>query len=278
MKKLLFSIAILFTISSFGQDAVTITKDMISTCKNIKTLQFDIDRKERINGKYVTDKNFNKISESSSNKMVYVKQYSPKEGIEVLYKQAESPKALVNPNIMLMPSISLDPYGSQMRENQHHTIHKAGLKYTTDMLDYLYKKYNSQVSEMVKITGSTNFDGRDCYIIKMTNPNYKYEKYTVKSGEDLVKIANARKLSEYLILEKNDLDDYDDVDAGDVITISNDYASGMEIYVDKTRKIPLIVRVYDEKGMVGEYKYTKVKVNPTFTANDFSKDNDDYDF
>ena len=80
-------------------------------------------------------------------------------------------------------------------------------------------------------------------------------------------------------MDKNPaIHDYDDVRSGQLIKIPNDYSPKMVLYIDKKRKIPLIIKVYDEDGLYQQYEFKNVKVNPTFSADEFSKSNPAYGY
>ena len=279
MKKgILILLVISLFLDVYSQTGIDLAKEMVATCKSFKTLSFTLEKEERIKGKMKGDKAFNKIQISP--KKIYHKQEYPKEGLEFLYLEGQNDnKALINTNGFPWVNVSLEPYGSQMRENQHHTLHKLGFESMADILGHLLDKYEEQSENMIQITGSTTWDGRDCYVLKMENPNFVYEQYVVKAGENLIDIAQARQLSEHMILEANKhMDFYYDVRPNQIIKIPGDYAKSMELYLDKTRKIPLMIKVYDDKGLYEHYKYYDVSINPTFTNEDFSSENSKYGF
>ncbi len=281
MKKifLLLVVILCYQFAMFSQTPLQITREMIDNIKKIKTLQYTLTLNERLwSGKMFKQESFFKVNVSPV--MVYSKQSLPEVGLEVLYLAgANSGNALINPNKFPYVNLNLDTNGSLMRENQHHTIYQSGLLYVITILDALLKKYEKDAASYVKLSSKVTYDGVECYHILFTNPNYKLISYKVKKGETISSIANTLKLNDYMILDKNrNLSAYDDVSEGQTISIPVDYAKSMEIYIDIKRKIPLVIKVSDEKGLYEEYYYSKVTVNPNFSTKEFTPEFSGYGF
>ena len=82
-----------------------------------------------------------------------------------------------------------------------------------------------------------------------------------------------------MILEKNrKVKNYDDVSAGQVILIPNDYSPKLMLYIDKDELIPLRMDVYDDQGLYEKYQYSKVIIDPKLDASEFSQDYSEYGF
>lgn len=280
---LLFSAILLIAAKPIGHSneletaGYNIAKSMFSNTKSITSLSYTMTKQERIDGKMVKQKAFTKFTKSPFR--VYIRQERPKKGLEVLYvKGQNNNKALINPNGFPWLTIKANPMGSLMRDNQHHTLYESGFDHVVTILEYLCSKYQPQINTMIKQEGEITWDGQPCWIISFNNPHFNYEKYTVKKGETVLTIAAERKLSEYMILEHNDLKAYDEIEEGDVIEIPNSYSPSLTLYVDKQRNIPMMMKVFDDKGLYEHYEYTNVTVNPTFEDIEFSKDNGAYGF
>ncbi|MBW8050307.1 MAG: DUF1571 domain-containing protein [Cytophagales bacterium] len=276
------SISLAFILVTFqglhGQSARELAKTMFTKTKQIKTLTYTIKKQERIDGEMIRQISFVKLVRQPFK--VYIKQDFPNKGMEALYVSGtNNNKALVNPNGFPWFNIRLDPYGSLMRANQHHTIHRSGFDYVVSILEYLFDKYDTIIDTMVKKQGTVICDGRACYVIMFSNPYFKFFDYTVRHGETLPAISERTKLSEYMILEKNEaVDDYEDVNSGQIIEIPNDYSPKMIIYIDKQRMIPLVMKIYDDQGLYEQYEYINVVVNPFFKPEEFTKEYKEYGF
>ena len=113
----------------------------------------------------------------------------------------------------------------------------------------------------------------------MKNPDYHYLSYHVQLGEDLISIAKKLNISEYAIMELNEeVDFYDDVDPGQELRIPSSYAKKMVLYIDQLYMLPLVIKVYDGKGLFEQYAYKKFVLNPTFHDGEFTSDFPDYGF
>lgn len=273
----LFFVLLVHT-NSVSQTVSEVAKAMFAKTKSIKTLSYTMKKTERIKGKSILQ-----ISSAKLNRdplKVYIKQSYPKDGIEVLYVQGTNNNhALINPNGFPWFSVSLDPFGSTMRENQHHTLFNSGYDHVISILEHLYVKYNDQIESMTKIEGSIVWDDHNCWIVSLSNPYFKYGSYTAQKGETLLTIASKFKLSEHMMLEKNpSLKSYTESLAGKTIIIPNDYSSKMVLYIDKIRMVPLVMKVYDNEGLYELYEYTDVSINPVFKPEEFKSNYKDYHF
>ncbi len=278
MKKKIIFLSVFFVFALQAQNAKQIFDKMIASIKNTRTAKFTFEKLERFNGKMQKEKLTCKVQYSPTYK-VYCKQHYPKKGAEVLLvKGKNNNKVLVNPNSFPYVNLNLDPRGSVLMENQHHSLYEVGFKYLGDVLEYLHNKYKNQSAGLLKYLGETTWNGFNVYKIKLTHPNFRYVTYTVKQGEDILKIARRFKLSEYMIMEINDLDDYDDVKPGQKIKIPVDYAKSAIMYIDKKTYLPVRIIIYDDKGIFEEYRYFSLTKNPALSDYDFSENNKNYGF
>jgi outer membrane lipoprotein-sorting protein len=101
----------------------------------------------------------------------------------------------------------------------------------------------------------------------------------VKEGEDLIKIAKEQKLCDYILIEMNDeVDDYDDVKAGQIIQIPNVYAKKNIIYIDKKLHLPVRMEMFDDDGFFERYELSNIRVNPIIPQDEFSASYKDYGY
>jgi hypothetical protein len=98
-------------------------------------------------------------------------------------------------------------------------------------------------------------------------------------GEDLNSIARKLNISEYAILERNDeIDFYDDIIPGQEIKVPSSYAKKMILYIDKEYMLPLVIKVYDDRGIYEQYAYKNFVLNPGFKEGEFQSDYLEYGF
>jgi hypothetical protein len=250
---------------------------MILATAKVKTLKFKLKKKERIEDEYFAgeqDVKFNKDP-----KKIYTKMIAPNKGAEVLFIQGQNNnKAVINPNAFPYFTLSLDPYGSSMRNNNHHTVHEVGFDYVTSIISSLVQRADKDFDKYFIYKSDTIFNNRPCYKVLIDYLPYSYYNYTVKQGETVTSIAYKLFVSDYMILQLNNIDDYDDVDPGDVIKVPNAYAKKTNLYIDKENFLPLIQMMYDEKGLFSQYEFHNLQLNPTFTPEEFTRDYKEYNF
>jgi hypothetical protein len=258
------------------KSAMKVVFEMFETSKNVKTLSYTMHKTERISGELILQKSAIKFQKSPMK--VYNKQLYPKNGIEVLYDEANPKKAIVNTNGFPWVNLTLDPEGTIMRNKQHHTIKKTGYDYFVSVLEHLYQKYGENTASMLKLD-TTTFDKKPCWKVSFVNPHFAFEKYEVKKGEDLNTIAYRNKINEYLILEKNpSVKFYNDIKPKQIITITNDYSPKLELIIDKKLKLPLVIKVFIDNELFEQYEYYDVKINPKFSPEEFTTTYKDYRF
>jgi outer membrane lipoprotein-sorting protein len=258
--------------------AKTICSNMFKQAKEIKTLSFTMKKTERFNDAFICQ--IAQIKFCKNPFQVYLRQKSPKDGLEVLYNaELNTNEALINPNGFPWINLGFDPLGKTMRENQHHTLFESGFDYVSDILSHLINKYETNIDTMMLNTGLVVWKGRTCWRLEMKNPFFKYQTYRVLEGESTRSIAKKFMISEYMIVEKNkQIHHFGKLKTGLEITIPNDYSPKMKLYVDKEKSIPILMKIYDEKGLYEQYEYTNVVINPPFSKGEFLEDFKEYDF
>ena len=98
-------------------------------------------------------------------------------------------------------------------------------------------------------------------------------------GEDLNAIAKKLNINEYSILMLNkNIDFYDDVEPGQEIMVPTSYAKRMTLLIDAEYMLPMVTRVYDDKGLYEQYAYRKFILNPVFEEDEFTSDYKHYKF
>lgn len=259
-------------------ESISSNRDLINkifeSISNIKTLRYNLHCHERIKGKLMQTESKVKLQISPR------KLYLSLKGPEVLWIQgANNGDALVNPGAFPYINLNLDPYGSIMRKDQHHTIHEMGFQYLVDILKERINELGDKADRYFAITGEEKYDGRSCYKLLITFPEFAWGPYTVKKGENLTIISRRLRISEYLVLENNPkLSWYNDVKEGQIIQIPNAYAKMTLLMIDKELFLPVSNKVYDDKGIFEMYDYTNLQVNSTIAPEEFTKNFSEYNF
>ncbi|HEY4787018.1 MAG TPA: DUF1571 domain-containing protein [Bacteroidales bacterium] len=276
---LLFICLVIFRPFAECQDALAITQQMFSTVKSFKSVEYTFESRERLlHGKIHVEKSLFKINMSPFK--IYVYQHIPKPGLQCLYVEGKNNgKVKVNPNSFPWVNLNLDPEGELILQDRHHSIFDAGFTYTASLLEYLLNKYQDQKGSIIKYSGIVKIQGEDCYYLIFTNPNYKLITYVTQANETPLSIAKKFHLNFYSILENNpSLKGLSSIKTGTKLIIPNDYASKMELLVNKEKLYPIYLKIFDDKGVYEEYNFLQVIINPQFKDSDFSEKNPSYKF
>jgi outer membrane lipoprotein-sorting protein len=267
---------LLLPLASFSQSGLQLLYDMAEHTQKVVSFTATITKTERIEGEYI--KQISAVKLHREPFMIYLRQRYPKDGVEILCR-SDRPKALVNPNSFPWINLSLDPYGSLMRRNQHHTVYDSGFDLMTNILLAALKTVGSDTSDHVKYFGTKKHENRDVHHLEFINPSYRIINYKVKEKETVIDVAKKLNVNEYYILELNDnVDYYDDVDPGQVIKVPSHYASRMTLFIDADYMLPMVIWSYDDKGLFEKYAYSEFILNPPLDPSEFTTDYPEYDF
>jgi outer membrane lipoprotein-sorting protein len=272
---LLFQTGLLTAQTLTSQQIIT---RMLAATEEVKTLKFKFTKAERVAGKMLTGEQ--EIKYQHSPRKTYAYLHAPSKGTEVLWVENEnSGKMLVKPTSFPYISVSLSPFGSVVRKNNHHTVYEIGFGYIAGIIGNIAQKSGSRFNQYFLYQGDVAFEGRTCYKILIDYTPYQYIDYTVQRGEDLPAIAKKLFVSDYMIKEINPgVDDYDDVKAGQRIKVPNAYARKTVLYIDKENYLPIVQKMYDEKGLFAHYEFHNLEVNPVIKPEEFSKEYKEYNF
>lgn len=241
---------------------------------NIKTMRFNLQCNERIKGRMTHYES--KVKLQVSPRKVYLSLKGP----EVLWIQGKNNgDALVNPGAFPYMNLNLDPYGSLMRKDQHHTIHEMGFQYLADILKDGMKRAGDKLDKYFVVSGEEKLNGKNCYKLVITFPDFAWDSYTVKKGENLTTIARKLRVSEYMVLMNNPkISWYNDVKEGQVIKVPNAYGKLTILLIDKESLLPVSNKVFDDQGLFETYEYQDLQVNTPIAPEEFTKDYKDYNF
>lgn len=272
-----FSFCFTLSFSQHHASGKEIIERMIKAIDETKTLSFNFKQLARIN-------NTMKKSEINARiqvnpRKIYIKMIYPKERIELLYNAEKSDKVLVKPNSFPFIPIELDPLSNLLREDNHHTIFELGFTFMGSVIKQAIITAGKDFNKYFEYKGTVNFDGRECHAIVITFNDFKFIDYTVKPGENLRKIALEKRISDFMILDNNPgIKDFEDLKPGQVIKIPNGYAKKTILYIDKEHYLPLMMAMFDDKGLYERFEYRNLIVNPKFPETEFLRNHKDYGF
>jgi hypothetical protein len=241
---------------------------------NVKTLRFNLQCNERIKGRMTHYESKVKLQVSPR------KLYLSLKGPEVLWIQGQNNgNALVNPGAFPYMNLNLDPYGSLMRKDQHHTIHEMGFQYLADVLRDGMKRAGDKLDKYFVVVGEEKLNGRNCLKLAITFPDFAWTSYTVKKGENLTSIARKLRVSEYMVLMNNSkISWYNDVKEGQSIQVPNAYGKLTILLIDKEYLLPVSNKIFDDKGLYETYEYHNLEVNTNILPEEFTKGYKEYNF
>ena len=282
-KRFYIIIAVVFTLLSLSglaqvkdiHDAKTIATKMIKAIKEVNGLKYNLKITERGRKGYNYYESAVKLNRKPRWIYIYIK------GIEVLWTAGtNNGKALVKPNSFPYINLNLDPMGTLMRQDQHHTLNELGFDYFGGIIEYCALKMGDKAEQYFYLDGEEHYNNRPCYKIVINNKDFAIHTYTVGENENLTSIARKLFVSEYMIVELNPkLKDYFDfLKKGQVIKVPNWYAKHVIMYVDQFYFLPIGVKVYDDKSLFEEYNYHFLQVNPTFEKDEFTRNFKGYKF
>jgi outer membrane lipoprotein-sorting protein len=280
LRLLLLTLLVACQTGIFAQNpAKPIMDKMLVQMSKVLSTSARVKRVERIGGKYVTGEMAFKAMFSPSLK-VYIKIIDPNPGTEVLYvKGWNSDKAYVNPNRFPWVNVSLDPEGSTMMEEQHHSLFCVGFGFTEGVVRYVYEKHKEDFDEHVFYMGQEKWSTRTVHVVKIIYNDYGVVNYTIKNEKSLAELERKIFVPAAKILELNPtIDDYWDIKPGQVVRVPNAYGKESIFKIDTEHFLPVVQIVNDDKGLLEKYEYHDVRVNPRFNTMEFSKDYPDYGF
>ena len=246
--------------------------------KQVRTCSFVLDIQERIRGVVRFDQFVVKLNANPYK--VYVYSVHPNPGAEaLLIRGMNDEKALVNPNRWLIPTLNLSPFGAILRKNHQYTLWHFGFGFIHEVLEGYAVKYGDTFFDLLSVAGEVTWKGKSYYQLVIENNGFDFVSYTVQPGENLVRIGEKLLVNDYMILEANrGLRNFDDVKPGQEIKVPNSFGKKIVLYIDKVTFLPVVQIVYDHKKLYGRVELSSLIVNPVFSEEDFSKDNEAYGF
>lgn len=242
--------------------------------ENLKTLRCNVRAQERIEGSYQQARTTMKMAFKPYK--VYLRN---QKGIEVLWVTGQNGgDAWVYPNSFPYVTLSLDPQGSVMRKNQHHSALDAGYGTIAEMLHGSSQRLDRSFEKTFRYAGDTAIAGRPAYVLRSDYPQFRYVSYKTTKPETVAAISDKFGCGEYRILERNDLSAGATVPAGRTLQVPNAYGRRTIMCIDQKMFLPLVVQVNDDKGLFEKFEFSDVIPNQPIPAAEFTKDFKGYKF
>ncbi|MFM2376704.1 MAG: hypothetical protein RLZZ165_1801 [Bacteroidota bacterium] len=193
-----------------GQNpARPVMDEMIHQLGNVLSVSARVKRTERLaDGTFVSGEMEFKVMYEPRLK-AYVRLNHPNPGTEVLYVEGwNGNAAFVNPNRFPWINVNLDPCGSHMLNQQHHSLLCIGFRYTRGVLHYMYNNIQD-FDRQVTYLGVQQWSGRTTHLLKVSFPDYGSKAYRIQGDENLCEVEQKIFVPAAKMLELNpEVDDY----------------------------------------------------------------------
>lgn len=254
-----------------------IFNQMFDAINNVKTLRYNLYSVERIDNSLTSTHSAVKLNVAPLK--IYYKNLD--NGIEVLWVNGKTGgDAIVNPNGFPYVNLHLNPSGELMRKGQHQTLLRLGYSYLSDMLSHSLQRFPDAINKYTHRLGDTVWDNASCYKMDINFPELKNTTYIVtQPGETVSKIAARYFLNDYQVLTLNNISWYDDeLKIGQKLQLPAAYAKHVVLFIAKATNLPVVIKVYDDKGLFEIYAYSDLQVNPVIQDNEFTENYTGYHF
>ncbi len=253
-----------------AQSVRSVLDKMYIAIGSMNTMTYDMTSYERIGNR--TETRNSKFKIQVSPKKLYMK--NQESGVELLYVSGwNNSKLYVNPNGFPYVNLNLDVNNARVRNNGHHPVTHAGFSYLYVQIKNTEKKLalsGQKLEDMIKIGGDFTWNGKNCIKLILDNPDFQFISHTCTQTESLLSLCERINVSEYLVMEKNNLGFGANVSKGMVLKVPNAFAKKAELYIDKSSGLPIYQVVYDDKGVYEKYEFKNLKVNPPFNSTEFT--------
>lgn len=252
-------------------DTEALVYTMVQAIEEAKVVRFKIKSWERFSSEIKYSEN--DLMLQSSPTKIYMKQWSPDKGVEVLYADgARDNMALVKPAGFPYVNVKLDPMGWRMRENQHHTIFESGFDYTASLIKAALAFHGDKMEEFTSVTYGVQVNDRLADILTIDNSAFAWESVTIQQDISVYHFAKQRQISAHMLSEKNeDVKITGTLQQGTTIQVPNAYAPKVTLAVDRENHLPLQVEISDEEGLFEKYQFWYIEVNPQVSELHFTK-------
>ena len=268
-KNVLLSIAVLCSLAFSLKTDMTSSEahkaftDLILAIGDVKSLVFTITNHERIDNEMLSGTQ--RVSITSEPFQCHISMINPGKGQELVYAgNTYEQQVVYEPNGFPYIQLELDPFGSLMRNKNHHTIFFLGFKKMTDIMQF----HMSQSPYSLKAE-KINSNGKTYTKISIEFIDFNYKKIKVLKEESITSLSERMALCDYMVAELNDLDLDDGLKKDSYLKVPSAYAKKFEILVDPDSGLPHKMVALDEKGVYEQYEFMDLVINKAIPTNRF---------
>lgn len=273
MRFILILFLCLSFISSTGQvsQIKSILQKMYDAQEDLQSARFTLYSSERLkDGKIFHSERLVKLRERP--KRIYFYSIKPDPGTQVFWRNGwNENKMYIKPGSFPYVSFSMKPQNALARKDSHHPVSNMGFGYVTTIIKHYQATLGDNFYKNISISDTVEWDKHSCIVLTFQFKDYAEKLYSVKKGEDLIIIGSKLFLSDYSILLANPgLNNFYDVEEGDVIRVPNFYGQKIEFYIDRKTGLPLRQLIYDHHGLYEKYEMKNFIYNPPIKDIEFT--------
>lgn len=248
-------------------DCDSILRKSMDRWSQTTALRYVSEKKERSFGKYTTS-SFRFTVQREPFKVAGKIEDNGKTHYVLYDSEISRKEVLYIPDGFPFTNLWLDVNGSTFRGDNHYTVSDAGSKFIFDILEREFE-LPKNVFHCTRKQGV----GGEVIEIEAVTDKFHYFDYTGKPGETVLDVARKFGASAYLILERNAaVDAYTDDCSGVKLQVPSHYGQRVVVQISTEHWLPVLVELYDEKGLVERYTYTNFVVNPGLPEDFFTED------
>ncbi|NQV51943.1 MAG: hypothetical protein HQ500_02105 [Flavobacteriales bacterium] len=165
-------------------------------------------------------------------------------------------------------NLSLDINGKIFRGLNHYTISDAGCNFIFSIIRDQYELMGEKFycRRVVR-------EGNEEFVIEASADDWGFRDYVGEEGETVLDIARKLNISAYLIIERNEgVSQYHDDCGGMKLKLPIYYGKHIKLHVDAEHGLPMLIQVYDEKGLLEQYEYFDYHLNVVLPEDYFTVD------
>ena len=275
MYRIAFFILVLFSYNNVSaQEGTNLIKKMVAVIQTTEGARFTLKKSERFGNSYEDGEL--KVKFKVNPLEIYSYSIKPNKDSEVLWKEGDK-KLLVKQGTFPYLSLNMNLFNYFILKGNHHIITHTPFTYFGKILSNLLSKVDTNGNK-IEFVGTVDYNGQSCYHVKMYTDNFITKTVTTDRSETLIEYADRNFLSPHLMQKLNDLS-YDDVlKPGQSLTVTNEYAKSMDVYIEKSTLLPVLLDIFDDKGRLEKYEFLNIERNPVFDSDEFNRNYSEYNF
>lgn len=245
----------------------SVIKAMEQRWDNLKTLKYKTSKTERLDDEYIS-KNMSFTVNCRPLQVVLELEKDDDRDFVLYDSEADPEHVLYIPDGFPYKNLRLGLNSNWVRGDNHYSITNAGFEF----IIWLIKSQYALLQDRITCCRETR-DGVDYYCYRANAPDFSFRTYKCNEKITVSDLAIKLGVSAYLILERNkSVDSYDDDCNGLELTVPTLYGKEIEILIHAEYLLPGLIRIEDDRGLLGELNYFDFVLNPSLPDDFFTED------